>query len=108
MALFSTILESEFKVWMGLTFYPIENYAALEAFRQRLCPFMKAIQQTTKISLGSFCSDELKAICNEVIRTAELNQIKNQLSGEWFSYIRFPMNQTLDREHDNLIASNLE
>ena len=99
-----TVFESELKVWMGLTFYPIESHAVIEVFRQRLCPFMKAIQKTTKSVIGS----SEKSIFDEIIRTAELNQINNQLSREWFNYIRIPINQTIDREHDNLIATNLE
>ena len=91
---------------MGLTFYPIENHAALELFRQRLCPFMKAIQKTTKSKFIGSAEEE--SVYDEVIRTAELNQINNQLSPEWFNYIRFPINRTLDKEHDNLIAANLE
>ena len=104
--MFSTIFESELKAWMGLTFYPIENNAVLEAFRQGLCPFMKAIQKTMKS--GVIFDNEIISTFDEIIRTAELNQTNNQLSREWFNYIRIPINQTIDREHDNLIATNLE
>ena len=91
---------------MGLTFYPIEDTATLEGFRQGLCPFMKAIQKTTKSGFTS--TDEQESICDEIIRTARTNQINNQLSREWYHFIRHPLNQTLDSEHDNLIATNLE
>ena len=90
---------------MGLTFYPIENNAALQAFRRQLCPFMKAIQKTTNNGIKR---DEVESICNEIIATARLNQINNQLSRQWFDYIRTPLNRTLDQEHNNLIATNLE
>ena len=91
---------------MGFTFYPIEDTATLESFRQRLCPFMKAIQKTTKSE--TLISTDREPICGEIIRTARLNQINNQLSREWYHFIQNPLNQTLDSEHDNLIATNLE
>ena len=91
---------------MGLTFYPIEDDATLERFRQCLCPFMKAIQKTTKNELTS--RNERESICDEIIGTARSNQINNQLSREWYQFIRHPLNRTLDSEHDNLIATNLE
>ena len=100
------MFDTELKVWMGLTFYPIEDTAVLNRFRQRLCPFMKAIQKTTKS--GLFQSDEKESICDEIIRTARSNQVNNQLSREWCQFIRNPLNRTLDSEHDNLIATNLE
>ena len=90
---------------MGLTFYPIEDTAVLNRFRQRLCPFMKAIQKTTKS--GYINGNERESICDEIIRTARSNQVNNQLSGEWYQFIRNPLNKTLDSEHDNLIANNL-
>ena len=65
---------------------------------------MKAIQKTTK----SGYIYEQEPICDEVIRTARSNQINNQLSREWYQFIQNPLNQTLDSEHDNLIATNLE
>ena len=91
---------------MGLTFYPIEDEAILQRFRQRLCPFMKAIQKTTK-SKG-MDDVERESICEEIIGTARSNQINNQLSREWYQFIRQPLNRTIDSEHDNLIATNLE
>ena len=91
---------------MGLTFYPIEDEATLETFRQRLCPFMKAIQKTTKSE--DMPDEEIESIFDEIIDTARSNQINNQLSREWYQFIRHPLNQTLDSEHDNLIATNLE
>ena len=91
---------------MGLTFYPIEDEATLQRFRQRLCPFMKAIQKTTKNEYMT--KDEIEPIFDEIIRTARSNQINNQLSREWYQFVQQPLNQTLDSEHDNLIATNLE
>ena len=57
---------------MGLTFYPIEDEATREQFRQRLCPFMKAIQKTTKSE--DITKDEKESIFDEIIRTAGSNQ----------------------------------
>ena len=91
---------------MGLTFYPIEDTATLEKFRQGLCSFMKAIQKTTKNE--EISDDDIESICDEIIRTARLNQINNQLSLEWYNFIRNPFNRTLDAEHVNLIAINFE
>ena len=90
---------------MGLTFYPIEDTAVLNRFRQQLCPFMKAIQETT---ISGHLLVEKEPKCDEIIRTARSNQINNQLSREWYNFIRNPLNQTLDNEHDALIATNLE
>ena len=90
---------------MGLTFYPIECITTLQAFRQQLCPFMKAIQKTTKFNLDVH---ERVSICDEIISAARSNQINNQLSRQWFNYIRAPVNRTINDEHDNLIAANLE
>ena len=91
---------------MGLTFYPIENDDALRAFRRGLCPFMKVIQKTTES--GSNDEIDRESIFDEIIRAAQSNQISNQLSRQWFNYIRAPFNRTLDKEHQNLIATNLE
>ena len=91
---------------MGLTFYPIEDNAALDTFRQRLCPFMKAIQKTTKS--GYMTSDDRELICDEIFRTARSNEINNQLSREWYNFVQNPLNRTLDCEHDSLIGVNLE
>ena len=92
---------------MGLTFYPIECNITLQAFRQQLCPFMKAIQKVMKIhELISY--DKRESFCDEIIRSARSNQINNQLSRQWYNYIRAPNNRTINEEHDNLIAINLE
>ena len=91
---------------MGLTFYPIEDDTILQKFRRHLCPFMKAIKKTTKI--GSVEKGEIESICDEIICTARSNQISNQLSHDWYQYIRSPRNLTLDLEHDKLVATNLE
>ena len=91
---------------MGLTFYPIEDVATLERLRQGLCPFMKAIQKTTKTR--EINGNERNSICDEIIDTARSNQINNQLSRDWYQFIQNPLNRTLNSEHDNLIATNLE
>ena len=90
---------------MGLTFYPIEDSVVLQAFRQQFCPFMKAVQKTTNTEITD---SEIESICSEIIETARSNQINNQLSREWFDFIRAPLNKTLGKEHDNLIATNLQ
>ena len=98
----------ELKVWLGLTFYPIEDTDVLNGFRQslcgKLCPFMEAIRKTTK----SGYIDERESIYDEIIYAARSNYINNQLSREWYNFVRNPLNETLDSEHDNLIATNLE
>ena len=88
---------------MGLTFYPIECNATLQAFRQHLCPFMKAVRKTIKATRS-----EVESICNEIISAARSNQINNRLSSQWFNYIRASPNRTLNQEHNDLIATNLE
>ena len=45
---------------------------------------------------------------DEIIRTAQSSQIENQLSSEWYQFIRAPMNLTLNMEHDDLVAANLK
>ena len=92
---------------MGLTFYPIEDNTVLLAFRNRLSPFMKAIQKTTK---SGFIREKEKreSIFDEVINTARSYNGDDQLSVEWYQYIRQTSNQTLGQEHDGLIAANLE
>ena len=87
---------------MGLTFYPIEDTSVLNRFRQRLCPFMKAIQKTTT----SKENVSKESICDEIIRAARLNLINNQMPREWYHFIQNPLNRTLDSEHDDLIATN--
>ena len=91
---------------MGFTFYPIENNTVLRAFRQRLSPFMMAIQKTTKS--GRTSKSEIKSICDEVINAARTYNRGDQLSAKWYRYIRHASNNTLEKEHDNLIAANLE
>ena len=91
---------------MGLTFYPIEDITILQMFRKRLSPFMKAIQKTT-IS-GYIGEDGRKSICDIVINAARSYNGDDQLSAEWYQYIRETSNQTLGKEHDKLIAANLE
>ena len=92
---------------MGLTFYPIEDTTALEAFRQRLSPFMKAIQKTTT-SEDFEAQEEIESIFDEIINTARSYNGEDQLSAEWYQYIRNTSNRTLGKEHDQLIAANLE
>ena len=65
---------------------------------------MKAIQKTTT----SDYVNNRRQIFDEIIRTARSGQIRNQLSAEWYQFIQAPINRTLDREHDNLVASNLK
>ena len=98
------IFESENKVFLGLTFYPIEDPAILERFRHQLFPFMKAIQKTTT---SEFVDNESE-ILDEIIHTARSGQISNQLSAEWYQFIQAPINRTLNKEHDILVATNLK
>ena len=65
---------------------------------------MKAIQKTTT---SDYVNNQ-DQIFDEIIRTARSGQMTNQLSAEWYQFIRSPINRTLDREHDNLVASNLK
>ena len=91
---------------MGLTFYPIEDNTVLQVFRERLSPFMKAIQKTT--TSGGTSVNERKSICDEVINAARSYNVDDQLSVEWYQYIRDTSNKTLDKEHYKMIAANLE
>ena len=95
---------------MGFTFYPIENDTVLREFRQRLSPFMMAIQKTTKS--GRTSKSEIKSICDEVINAARSynsgESTSDQLSADWYRYIQDTSNNTLEKEHDKLIAANLE
>ena len=91
---------------MGLTFYPIENVKILQAFRQRLFPFMKAIQKTTKS--GFIREKERESIFDKVINAARSYNGDDQLSADWYQYIQDTSNQTLGKEHDKMIAANLE
>ena len=91
---------------MGLTFYPIEDKTILRVFRQRLSPFMKAVQKTT--TCKEMSSDETASIYDEVMNTARSYNGEDQLSAEWYQYIRHTSNKTLGKEHDKLIAANLE
>ena len=65
---------------------------------------MRAIQKTTTSQYGINQSE----ILDEIIRTARSGQISNQLSAEWYQFIQAPINRTLDREHVNLVATNLK
>ena len=89
---------------MGLTFYPIENKTFLREFRQRLSPFMKAVQKTATSEIYV----ETESICDEVITAARSYNGDDQLSAKWYQYIRQTSNRTLGKEHDELIAANLE
>ena len=91
---------------MGLTFYPIEDTAVLRVFQQRLSPFMKAIQKTT--TSEGFSQNERRSIFDKVINAARSYNGDDQLSVEWYQYIRDTSNKTLGKEHDKMIAANLE
>ena len=91
---------------MGLTFYPIEDIKLLKVLRERLSLFMKAIQKTT--TSDEIEESEIKSIFEEVINAARSYNGDDQLSVEWYQYIRDTSNQTLGKEHDGLIAANLE
>ena len=91
---------------MGLTFYPIEHIAVLQMFRQRLSKFMKAIQKTTTCESMSIYKRE--SIFDEVITAARSYNDEDQLSAQWYQYIRDTSNNTLREEHDKLIAGNFE
>ena len=67
---------------------------------------MKAIQKTTT---SEYVNEiERDSICDEVITAARSYNGDDQLSADWYRYIRQTSNQTLDKEHDKLIAANLE
>ena len=74
-------------------------------------PLALCMFQQSDYSVLCFFKNEIIAekvsICDEIIYT-QSHQINNQLSREWYQFIRNPLNQTLDSEHDNLIATNLE
>ena len=89
---------------MGLTFYPIEDNTALEIFRMQLSPFMKAIQKTTTADINT----DRESIFDEVINAARSYNGDDQLSAQWYQYIRDTSNKTLGEEHDKLVAANLE
>ena len=64
---------------------------------------MKAIQKTTTTGMVNE-----NQVFDEIMRTARSGQISTQLSREWYQFIQAPINRTLDTEHENLVASNLE
>ena len=97
--IFFAIFETQCKVFLGLTFYPIEEAAILERFRLGLCPFIRAIQKTTSSGLV-FVSE----VFEEILSSARSGQITNQLSAEWFQFIQAPVNQTLNK--DDLVVAN--
>ena len=90
---------------MGLTFYMIEDNTVLQIFRQRLSPFMKNIQKSTT---SEDIEDTRDSIFDEIINAARSYVDDDKLSPEWYQYIRVTSNQTLGKEHDKLIAANLE
>ena len=65
---------------------------------------MKAIQKTTKSQYIDSPSD----FFDEIMLTARSGQMTNQLSADWYQFIQAPINQTLNKEHGNLVASNLK
>ena len=81
---------------MGLTFYPIENVTVLQVFRQRLSPFMRAVQKTTTSEYITEYGRK-ESICDEVINAARPYNGDDQLSVEWYQYIRDTSNRTLLR-----------
>ena len=100
------IFETGLKVWMGLTFYPIESINVLEEFRQRLSRFMNAIQQTTTTKI--MVDHETESTFHEVMHFARSYNGNDQLSAKWYQYIADTSNNTLEKEHNELIAANLE
>ena len=56
----------------------------LRAFRQKLSPFMKAVQKTTT-SGNIYDENEL---CDDVINVARSYNGDDKLSAEWYQYIR--------------------
>ena len=71
---------------------------------------MKAVQKAIEIKITNIKPNDpaIEIICSEIIETARSNQINNQLSRQWFDFIRAPLNRTLDEEHNNLVATNLK
>merc|ERR1712048_866606 len=68
-------------VWMGLTFYPVEDVTVLQMFRQRLSHFMKAIQKTTT---SEYIESHKRATTfDKVINAARSYNGEDQLSAEW-------------------------
>ena len=65
---------------------------------------MRAIQKTTT----SEFVDNKREIFDEIMLTARSGQISNQLSTEWYQFIQAPINRTLNKEHDILVATNLK
>ena len=93
---------------MGLTYYPIEDVTILRTFREQMSPFMKAIQKTTRGIWYNTIFNQSESIFDEIINAARSYNGDDQLSAEWYQYIRDTSNQTLGKEHDGLIAANLE
>ena len=91
---------------MGLTFYPIEDITELEKFRRGLSSFMKAVQKTTRSE--DIPLDEVISTCDKVITAAGSYNDQDELSRDWYHYIRDTSNQTIGEEHDKLIAASLE
>ena len=68
---------------------------------------MKAIQKATSSELSSI-TDNYNELFDEILHAARSGQVINQLSAEWYQFIRAPKNLTLNREHDGLVAANLK
>ena len=61
---------------MSLTFYPVEENSMLQRLRQKLSPFLKAIQKCSTNTESN--QAERENICDEVINTASSN-VDNRL-----------------------------
>ena len=74
---------------------------------------MEAIQKTTKTEnntstskMSKMYSCEIESIFDEVITAARSYNDDDQLSAEWYQYIRDTSNNTLTNENRKLIATD--
>ena len=87
-------------VWYSLAFYPIEDDSMLQHLRQRLSPFLKAIQKCNQNAELHGATRE--RICDEVIATAS-SVVGNQLRTELNGLMRRPDQRTRGYQHNALV-----
>ena len=94
------------KVWLALTFFPVEDDAELTRLRALLSPFMRNVRKCGEFNGGVLDNTERERIANDIINTAS-SDVDQELIDRLGRVMIRAENGTINAEHDRLRAMNI-
>ena len=92
------------KVWLALTFFPIEDGVELTRLRAVLSPFMLNVRKFGEYN--GIDGTERVRICDDIINTAS-SDVDQELIDRLNRVMIRPDNEKINLEHDRLRAMNI-